>query len=121
MKEEMDNIIVQNRNHIEIGSIEAESFKNQFQQIVTSVSQINQAMNNAFEAYEDQTQAIYNISNNIASLDTAMKSNLSLIDRNDLTSTKIENNLKELKAVVDEMCVIIRGEKIPNTSISHAS
>ncbi len=114
MSEKMENIVTQNNQNIQIGNQEALNCSKQFKQTVESVTKIHKVIQDVTKANQNQNKALQTISQNIISLEKATKSNLDLTDKNFLSSDKIAQNTKLLKKVVNEMCLIIRGEIIQN-------
>ena len=112
MSQRMDGFVENSNKHIQHGNDQAQDCRKLFENMLTSITKLKASVEQIESAAIEQAEAISNISSNVNQLDSATKSNLSTMNDNFKISEKIFKSSEELKTVVDNMCIIIRGEKI---------
>jgi methyl-accepting chemotaxis protein len=112
MTQRMDGFVENSNKHIAHGNNDAQDCSKLFDNMLTSITKLKASVTQIESAAIEQAEAISNISGNVNQLDAATKSNLSTMNDNFKISESIAKSSEELKSVVDNMCVIIRGETI---------
>lgn len=112
MVEKVDYFVDENKSKIAEGNKEAENCLEIFQSVYDKVASVTNSMNQLKSSASEQNNAMSDISNSVSTLDSATKSNLKTIQDNNKLTTTISVDTDELKSIVDDMCIIIRGEVI---------
>ena len=112
MVEKVDYFVDENKSKIAEGNKEAENCLEIFQSVYDKIASVTNSMNQLKSSASEQNNAMSDISNSVSTLDSATKSNLKTIQDNNKLTTTISVDTDELKSIVDDMCIIIRGEVI---------
>lgn len=105
----MDYFVKENENKVAQGKNQAGECQVIFDQIFDNSKTISTSMEQLEVSANEQSLALGDISKNVIKLDEATQSNSKIVDDNFTITENISDSTKELKSVVDEMCVIIRG------------
>jgi methyl-accepting chemotaxis protein len=106
---DISKLISESTETAEQGARLADSAGKVFDQIIDSISKVNQVTGSISAASEEQVQGISEISSALNQLDQTTQNNAMSADSSAQASEKLQDQAQRLKSLVDELSVVIQG------------
>lgn len=106
---DISKLISESTETAEQGARLADSAGKVFDQIIDSISRVNQVTGSISAASEEQVQGISEISSALNQLDQTTQNNAMSADSSAQASEKLQDQAQQLKSLVDELSVVIQG------------
>lgn len=106
---DISKLISESTETAEQGARLADNAGKVFDQIIDSISKVNQVTGSISAASEEQVQGISEISSALNQLDQTTQNNAMSADSSAQASEKLQDQAQRLKILVDELSVVIQG------------
>jgi methyl-accepting chemotaxis protein len=116
MVEKINHFVDLSSKNITEGNKNAYQCSEIFEEIYTTVKEVGRSMEAVNASSSEQKGAVQEIATTIQELDQETNSNLKVVEKNFKNSEGLKDTSVEIREVCDDMCLIVRGKLIQESS-----